>query len=372
LNFIAKISTLYEKAASCKLMKKKAILLKYILTPLGHVAFWGVIYFFYAYFLGYGSTNTRYINLFSAFLMPVTISLSYFLIYYLIPRYLLVKKYKLFILYSVYTFIVSVSAIVVSILYGLVYTENLKSEGSSPLTKTVPFIVLGVFFVVLLVVMLSLIIYNYRSIVINENLKNKILQTQLQLKEQELKFLKMQIHPHFLFNSLNTIYGYALKKQDDAPEMILKLSNLLDYILYQIEKPNVLLRDEISHLEDYVSLEKMRFHDTLEVAIYKSIEDTTAQVAPMLLIPFVENSFKHGTIIDGKLNVSISIKTKGEILYFEIVNSSIKDATSMSGIGLDNIKKRLEMLYPNKHELEIQHEQHEFRVLLKTNTFKHV
>ena len=133
--------------------------------------------------------------------------------YRLIPNYLLKKKYGLFILYTIYTCILSVFAIVLSVLYGLVYTENLKANDTSPLTKTLPFIVLGVFFVVLIVVSISLIIHSYKSIVTNENLKNKVLQTQLQLKEQELKFLKMQIHPHFLFNSLNTIYGYALKKE---------------------------------------------------------------------------------------------------------------------------------------------------------------
>ena len=338
--------------------------------PLGHFAFWTVVYFFYAYFLGYGSTNTNYINLFSAFLMPATISLSYFLSYYLIPKYLLTKKYKLFILYSVYTFIISTSVIIISILYGLVYTENLKPEGTSPLTKTIPFIVLGVFFVVLVVVMLSLIMYNYRSAVTNENLKNKILQTHLQLKEQELKFLKMQIHPHFLFNSLNTIYGYALKKEDEAPEMILKLSNLLDYILYQVEKPTVLLQDEINHLEDYVSLEKMRFHDTLEVTIDKSIESPDIQLAPMLLIPFVENSFKHGTIIDGKLSVNISVKTEEEVLYFEIINSSVKDEETTKGIGLENSKKRLEILYPNKYTLAIEQQKNQFKVMLRINDLK--
>ena len=345
-------------------MNQRSIILKDTLTVLGHTAFWIAVYFFYAYFLGYGSTNTKYINLFSAFLMPITISLSYFFIYYLIPRYLLTKKYKLLLLYSTYTLILSVSAIILSILYALIYTENLKSEGTSPLTKTLPFIVLGVFFVVLIVISISLIAHSYKSAVINENLKNKVLQTQLQLKEQELKFLKMQIHPHFLFNSLNTIYGYALKKGDDAPEMILKLSSLLDYILYQVEKPTVLLKDEMDHLEDYVSLEKMRFHDTLDVSIHKSISDSTIQIAPMLLIPFVENSFKHGTIINGKLNVNIYIEIKKDVLHFEVVNSSIKDKESIDGIGLENIKKRLEMLYPNTHTLEIQQQPKEFKVLL--------
>lgn len=356
-------------------MNNKNFILKYLITPLGHIGFWVMVYFFYAYFLGYGSTNTNYVNKFSAFLMPVTVSISYFLIYYLIPRYLLIKEYKSFLLYGVYTFILSMSAIILSILYGLTYTENLKSPETSPLTKTLPFIVLGVFFVVLLVVMLSLLMYNYRSVVTNENLKNKILQTQLKLKEQELKFLKMQIHPHFLFNSLNTIYGYALKKEDDAPEMILKLSNLLDYILYQVEKPTVLLKDEINHLEDYVSLEKMRFHDTLNVIIDKSITDTSVQIAPMLLIPFVENSFKHGSIIDGFLTVQITIKSTKDMLDFEIVNSSMTGKQPVMGIGLENIKKRLEMLYSDIHSLKIEQQKNKFKVSLRItnlNQLQHV
>ncbi len=292
-------------------------------------------------------------------------TISYFFIYNLIPNYLLKKKYGFFILYTVYTLIISVFVTVLSILYGLVYTENLKADNTSPLTKTVPFIVLGVFFIVLIVVSINLVIQSYKSVVANENLKNKILQTQLQLKEQELKFLKMQIHPHFLFNSLNTIYGHALKKGDDAPEMILKLSNLLDYILYQVEKPSVLLQDEINHLNDYVSLEKMRFHDTLDVTIENSIINNTLEIAPMLLIPFVENSFKHGTIIDGKLTVNIHLKFEEHTLHFAIVNSSIRDEENVRGIGLDNIKKRLEMLYPNKHSIHITHQKNTFSVRLK-------
>lgn len=351
-------------------MNVKSPLIKYTLIALGHILFWLTVYSFYVYFLGYGSTNTEYVNQFSVFLMPVTMTLSYFLIYYLIPSYLLTKKYKFFILYCTYTFITSVLAIILSVLYGLVFTENLKAENTSPITKTLPFIILGVFFVVLIVAFLSLIVHNYKSVVNNENLKNKVLQTQLQLKEQELKFLKMQIHPHFLFNSLNTIYGYTLKKADTAPEMILKLSNLLDYILYQVEKPQVLLQDEINHLEDYVVLEKMRFHDTLEVNIDKNIDDEFIQVAPMLLIPFVENSFKHGTIIDGKLSVTIFIKIKNNSLLFEIRNSSTRDEESLDGIGLENIKKRLEMLYPNIHILEINQHKNTFEVSLKIDDLK--
>lgn len=341
------------------------MLIRYLVTFLIHSLFWVIIYFFYAYFLGYGSSNIKYVNVFSGFLMPTTIIISYFFVYYLIPNYLLTKKYKYFILYSVYTFILSVFLITLSILYGLIYSEGLKEGNTTPLTKTLPFIILGIFFVVMIAVSISLIMHNYKSIVSNENLRNKILQTQLQLKEQELKFLKMQIHPHFLFNSLNTIYGYALKKGDDAPKMILKLSNLLDYILYQIEKPQVLLKDEINHLLDYVSLERMRFHDTLEVTISKNVYNENVQIAPMILIPFVENSFKHGNIIDGKLKVEINIETKENRLLFEIINSSVKEDNSIKGIGLENIKKRLEMLYPKYHKFEIEQTENQFKVKLE-------
>jgi len=345
-------------------MIKRRNLFKYLATIISHLFFWVVVYFFYAYFLGYGSSNTQYVNLFSGFLMPVTILVSYFVIYYLIPNYLLTKRYMYFILYSIYTLILSVFIIILSILYGLIYSEGFKEIGTVPLTKTLPFIILGVYFVVLIMVSFSLIMHNYKSIVNNENLNSKILQTQLQVKDQELRFLKMQIHPHFLFNSLNTIYGFALKKKDEAPEMILKLSNLLDYILYQIEKPQVFLKDEIDHLMDYVSLEKMRFHDTLEVKTAIKVSNRNKQIAPMLLIPFVENAFKHGDIINGSLKVNITVKIEENVLFFKVENSSIKENKSSKGIGLENIAKRLEMLYPDTHKLENLQTEDRFKVKL--------
>jgi sensor histidine kinase YesM len=348
-------------------MKKLHPFLKPLFTLMVHVLLWVAVYFFYTYFLGYGSTNTDYISRFSLFLMPVTIGVSYFFLYFLVPNYLLQKKQKLFVLYSVYTFIVSFFFVILSIFYGLTLSDYLNGEGITPITKSAIFIVFGVYFVVFIVISFGLIIHNYSVILNNEDLKNKFLKAQLQLKEQELKFLKMQIHPHFLFNSLNTIYGFALNKADEAPEMILKLSNLLDYILYQIEKPSVVLEDEVNHLEDYISLERMRFHDTLEVYFNKENCNQDVQIAPMLLIPFVENSFKHGTIIDGKLKVNIQLSTVGKELIFEVENSSRKSDSNSPGIGLENIKKRLEMLYPASHSLGVIQEGSLFKVTLKVN-----
>jgi LytS/YehU family sensor histidine kinase len=303
--------------------------------------------------------------------MPVTILVSYFVVLHLIPKYLLKKKYSLFILYSFYTFIISFSGIVISIFYGLILSSHLKDTETIALTKSLSLIVLGVYFVIIISTVLSLIIYSYISSVKNEELKNKFLETQLQLKEQELKFLKMQIHPHFLFNTLNTLYGFALKKSDDAPDMILKLSNLLDYILYQVDKPLVLLSHEIKHIEDYISLEKMRFQDSLEVIFEKEIHQENIEIAPMLLLPFVENSFKHGIQIDGVLKVFIKLKTTKNSLTFEISNSTKNNLESKKGIGLENIKKRLEMLYGITYNLNIFQLENTFKVELKT-PFKNV
>ncbi|NLP58911.1 histidine kinase [Lutibacter sp. B1] len=347
-------------------MDKKYKVIQYLITFLIHSIFWVIIYFFYAYFLGYGSTNTKYVNLFSGFLMPVTIFISYFLIYYLIPNYLFTKKYKLFILYNIYTFIISVYLINLSILYGLVYSEGLMHKSTVPLTKTLPLIILGVFFVVTIVVSLNLIIYSYKSIVKNESLKSKILETQLQLKEQELKFLKMQIHPHFLFNTLNTIYGFALKQSKDTPEIILKLSNLLDYILYQVNKPKVSLKEEVTHIKEYIALEKIRFQDTLKVSFKANDISEEKQIAPMLLIPFVENAFKHGNLIEGFLKVEIVIALDDDKLDFQIKNTVLTndELEGNKGIGLENIKKRLNLLYANNYKLDIEKNDNWFTVNL--------
>jgi two-component system LytT family sensor kinase len=118
-----------------------------------------------------------------------------------------------------------------------------------------------------------------------------------------LLYLKKQIHPHFLFNTINTIYGFALKKSSRTPDIILKLSNLLDYILYRVDQPRVPLREEVLHIREYIELKQIRFRDTLKVALDQSEIDETIQVAPMLLIPLVENAVKHGGFYDGQMSI---------------------------------------------------------------------
>lgn len=236
----------------------------------------------------------------------------------------------------------------------------------NPVTRNIILVTSGVYLIVILVSAYKLLQLNLKHAEKTKKLQTKILETQLKLKEQELQYLKMQIHPHFLFNTLNTLYGFALKKADETPEMILKLSNLLDYLLYQADKPFVLLTQEIDHIKDYIALEKMRFNDTLNFNINCKNIPETAKIAPMVLLPFVENSFKHGALQYGKLNINIHLECKGKILYFNIDNTQKKtNVTSKQGIGLENIKKRLNLLYKGNYDFKIQNHNDIFKVELQ-------
>ena len=330
-----------------------------------HLIFWFVVLFFFSSFFSVGSKNENFIFWFSSILSTIAIVSSYVFVYYLIPDFLIVKKHKQFILYTFYAGVFIVCAVLMTVVFGFVFFYNLEYQKMPALTKNAGVILVCVLLIIALASAFKILKDTYKSLDEKKTIENKFLQTQLQLKEQELRFLKMQIHPHFLFNTLNTLYGLSLKKSEKTPEMILKLSNLLDYILYQVDKPLVLLKDEISHIEDYISLEKSRFQDSLKIMFHKNIIDDKLVIAPMLLLPFVENAFKHGAQIDGVVNVLISLKMDENELNFTIKNSAISKENSKKGIGLDNIKKRLEMFYPAQHFLEVLQEEKVFRVNFK-------
>lgn len=335
---------------------------------LTHLVFWSLVLLFFTNFFSSKEESFQDTVLFSVFLMPVTIATTYVSIYKLIPEYLIQKKYALFILYSAYTLIISGYLIMMSIFFSLIYLAQFEYDNMNPITKNIILVASGVYLVVILVSAFKLLKLNLKHSEQTKKLETKILETQLKLKEQELNYLKMQIHPHFLFNTLNTMYGFALKKADETPEMILKLSNLLDYLLYQVDKPFVLLTEEIKHIEDYIVLENMRFHDTLSVSLNTHNISPDAKLAPMLLLPFVENSFKHGSLKNGKLDIEIHIETTDNTIHFSIENTSIKSENSNSGIGLQNIQKRLDLLYKNQYDLNILNTEDTFKVNLTLNS----
>ena len=332
-----------------------------------HILFWVGVWFFFLYFFSYNSKDTIFVVWFSSFLLPVAMFTTYFVVYFLLPKYLFSKKYKLFILYSIYTLIISSYLIIISMFGCFIFLSKLKIANMPLMSRNFWFVLILVYLVVGLVSFVSLLNHNFKTISKNKELQNKILETQLQIKNQELHYLKKQIHPHFLFNTLNTIYGFALKQSKDTPEIILKLSNLLDYILYQVSKPRVSLKVEVLHIREYIELEKIRFQDTLKISFKSDVISEEIQVAPMLLIPFVENAFKHGSLIDGFLTVEITISLNENQFEFSIKNTVLENDENQNteGIGLENIKIRLSLLYKNNHQLQIENRDNWFIVSLK-------
>ena len=190
--------------------------------------------------------------------------------------------------------------------------------------------------------------------------------------QSELNFLKSQINPHFLFNTLNSLYALTLKKSDKAPEIVLRLSEMMRYMLYECNEPKVSLSKEIKYLNNYLELEKLRHGETYKIDLNIEGEINGQLIAPLLFIPFLENSFKHG--MDSHLNkgyVDIDIKILDDELNLKVENNKSKfknkQPKNSGGIGLVNVKRRLELVYPKKHELLINSNEEQFSVSLKLN-----
>lgn len=186
-----------------------------------------------------------------------------------------------------------------------------------------------------------------------------------QKTSSELAFLKMQLKPHFLFNSLNSIYSLANKKSEDTTEAIVILSELMRYMIYETNKELINLKQEINYIQNYISLQKLRIKDASNV--YVNIRGSlNYKIEPLLFISFIENAFKFGTDYKGKTNINLKININNDILHFYIKNSistQQKDKKN-SGIGLKNVKNRLQLLYPKSHELIITKQNQEYIVNL--------
>ena len=173
--------------------------------------------------------------------------------------------------------------------------------------------------------------------------------------ETELGFLKNQLNPHFLFNSLNSIYSLVRNKSDEAPQAVITLSQLMRYMLYDAKQEKVLLKHEIEYIENYISLQRLRLSNSENVTVSIKGEYENKKIYPLLLISFIENAFKYGTNFKGITDVAVTIEVLQDKLLFRVNNflGNYKKNDSSSGIGLDNIKNRLELLYPNSHHLSI-------------------
>lgn len=187
--------------------------------------------------------------------------------------------------------------------------------------------------------------------------KSRIIELESQKAASELKVLRAQVNPHFLFNSLNTIYNEALKKSDKAPNMILKLSDLLRYVLDKMEKDLVPLKEELAYLQNYVDMQLVRLNNPEKVTFTVKGESGSMKIAPLLLINFVENAFKHADLHSKDGFVTIQIHLKNRTLELTSKNK-IRDRSGevdkdSNGMGIENARRRLELSYPNKHTLNI-------------------
>lgn len=193
-----------------------------------------------------------------------------------------------------------------------------------------------------------------------ENDKKQLL---IEKKQAELQALKTQINPHFIFNSLNNIYSLVYQKSDKALPAIEELGQLLRYSTKDLEKDTISLDKELGYIDSLIALEKLRIRNPELLTIEKNIQYPHLKISPMLLVPFVENAFKHGDFRDKGFEMKISDQNK--ILHFYLLNfKTQKMKDTVSGIGIQNVKKRLEILYP-KHQLEIRNSETEFIVDLK-------
>ncbi len=191
--------------------------------------------------------------------------------------------------------------------------------------------------------------------------------------EFEMKFLKSQINPHFLFNAMNNIYALSVIKSERTPEMILKLSDMLRFTLYESESKKVKVGREVDYIINYIEFQKIKMDSEPNIKVDISNCNKELMIEPMLLVPFIENSFKHGNIDNTKKGwLQVEIKTLGPMLVFQVANSLPAIAINkdvVGGIGVENVRKRLDMLYPNRYELKIQTTEAEFRVFMKIDTF---
>lgn len=333
-----------------------------------HVIFWTTILVYYTFFFGHQGGYYLHTLKFMAILLPVAISTSYLFNYYLIPKFLLKRKIKTFILLSFYALIVSFYLISLIIFPFLII--NTSEVNFATLDKTlldIYFLVVGIYAAIIMAILIKLIkLSNHRQ--------HQHLQLLKEKTAAELEALRSQINPHFLFNTLNSIYTLSLKKSDKTPEVVLKLSDMLDYLLYKCNADKVELSLEVRLIENYLFLQQVRFEKRVKIDFEIEGKMDNHMISPMLFLPFIENCFKHGA---GKTRneslIKIKLISKANYIEFQVNNGKPEIGRNMhmansGGIGLENVRKRLELIYKDAHDLIISDNLKDFSVLLKIET----
>lgn len=332
-----------------------------------HIIFWGLVLLFYTLFFGHQQGNYVLTFNFVILLMPITIGTTYIFNYFLIPRFLMKSRIREFILFSFYALVVSFW--ITSLIF--LPTLSLIGPGQNAFDKSLIdlyFVIVGLYSASLLAISIKLLKLGYEQ-------RHRSVQFLKEKTEAELAMLKGQINPHFLFNTLNNIYALALKKSDLTAEAVVKLSNMLDYLLYECKMESVPLKKEVELIRNYIYLQKIRFGNRLNIQ-FETDHIGEELLPPNMFLPFLENSFKHGA---GKQSrdvwIKIQIRCENRMVHFHIRNSKGKEKDDTQqrqtgGIGLENVKKRLELLYQNNYSLDIENLSDTFNVRLQIPIIK--
>ncbi|HET6990302.1 MAG TPA: histidine kinase [Bacteroidia bacterium] len=330
-----------------------------------HLLLWGMMYLFWIFIFGNRTLSvSRTMTIEFCYLVFIALAF-YLIVYLLIPRLLVKKKHILFFLFS---FLIIASSAFFRALTALFISRHFSTAGNvNPDFETLYFnSLINIFFWVEGFVAIWIITDRIRY-------QRYIASMEKEKIETELKFLKAQNNPHFLFNSLNSIYFQIDKNNSAARETLMKFSEMLRYQLYDCSSERIPIEKEIHYLKNYISLQQLRMNDNYTISV--SGEDVAGfSIAPLLILPVVENAFKHVSHKAGKNN-EIGIIFSNQKNEFRCVVKNTKENllhaehSSRKGIGLENVRRRLELLYPGKHTLEIEDGNDYFTVtlLLKTD-----
>lgn len=308
-----------------------------------HLLFWVLVVTYFAWGFGLDKNpKASFIN--ALYFLPGHIIMVYSLLYFLVPRFLLQRKFFQFflgflilvVICASYTLLAQLSVNSIGVLLGATIRID---------RNVFPFVHIGA-----IAISIKLLKHWY--------LQQKLtLEAEQQKTVAELNLLKAQLHPHFLFNTLNNLYSHTLEFSPKSPEIVLKLSGLLCFMIYENNSTKIPLVKEMELLENYISLEQLRYGDRLEISVTVTGDIEKYQIAPMLLLPFLENAFKHGTSkqID-QCWISFNLSVENSIMSFKLINSIEPnldgEVKKIGGMGFQNVIKRLQLLYKDNYLIE--------------------
>ncbi|HWS00716.1 MAG TPA: histidine kinase [Prolixibacteraceae bacterium] len=294
--------------------------------------------------------------------LPVLVVYTYFVIYSLVPYFLPRGKYLVFSgLLAISTALGALLKLYVS--KNFYYAVFIPEVQHPEEWYTLDSVLMNMLWIAGPAILFAMFKY-YRNRIKNQDISNEAERKRL---SAELRVLKGQLNPHFLFNTLNNLYSLALVKSDKAAAVIAKMSDMFHYILYECNAIEVPLSKELRFIEDYMELEQLRYSDRLSIQFEKEIDNMNHLIPPMLLYSFVENCFRHGSSPDPDLPwIKIFIRIRNSHLTFEVQNSIPGNSRKRNteGVGLLNSKRRLELIYPQNHQLIITEENNKFIVKL--------